>query len=103
MAESRLLFSLGKDYGDNVFKFLAPRTAGFLECAFTSELVFVPAGGGQALLQSVAGRRYAEAAKAGATMLVPLGEGRGGRATWATELQWIYMAMGGRGSGGRRK
>ena len=27
-------------------------------------------------------------------MLVPLDEGRGGRITWATELLWIYLAMG---------
>jgi alpha-tubulin suppressor-like RCC1 family protein len=41
----------------------------------------------------VAGRRHVEAAKKGATMLVPLGDGRGGRIAWATELRWTYMAM----------
>jgi alpha-tubulin suppressor-like RCC1 family protein len=40
----------------------------------------------------VAGRRHVEATKKGATMLVPLGEGREGRIAWATELRWIYMA-----------
>ena len=93
VAESHLLYTLGRDYGDHVFKFLASRDAGRLERAFTRELVFVPAGGGAALLRSVAGRRQVEAAKAGAT-LVPLGERRGGRIAWATELRWLYMAMG---------
>ena len=54
--ESLLLGVLGKDYGDNVFKFLAPRTAACLELTFTRELVFVPPGGVQALLWSVAQR-----------------------------------------------
>ena len=55
-----LLGVLGKDYGDNVFKYLDPRTAACLECTFTSELVFIPLGGVQALLLSVARRRHAE-------------------------------------------
>ena len=93
VAESHLLYTLGRDYGDHVFKFLASRDAGRLERAFTRELVFVPAGGGAALLRSVAGRRHVEAAKAGAT-LVPLGERRGGRIAWATELLWVCVAMG---------
>jgi alpha-tubulin suppressor-like RCC1 family protein len=41
----------------------------------------------------VAARRHVEAAKKGATMLVPLGEGREGRIAWATELRWIRMAV----------
>jgi hypothetical protein len=40
--------------------------------------------------------------KAGATLAV-LGEGREGRATWATELQWIYMAVGPATGGGARQ
>jgi hypothetical protein len=102
MAESILLGVLGKDYGDNVFKYLAPRTAACLETTFTSELVFVQPGGAQALLLSVARRRHAESADAGATLEV-LGEGRGGRMTWATELRWIYMAMGRARVGGAKK
>jgi hypothetical protein len=102
MAESMLLGLLGKDFGDGVFKYLDPRTLARLECTFTSELVFVPLGGAQALLLSVARRRHAEAAEAGATLEV-LGEGREGRATWATELLWIYMAMGRARVGGGRK
>ena len=65
-AESILLGALGKDYGDGVFKYLDPRTLARLEATFTRELVFVPPGGVQALLLSVAQRRHAEAAKAGA-------------------------------------
>ena len=102
MAESVLLGVLGKDYGDNVFKYLDPRTAACLECTFTSDLVFVQPGGAQALLRSVAQRRHAEAARAGATLEV-LGEGREGRATWATKLRWIYMAMGRARVGGAKK
>jgi alpha-tubulin suppressor-like RCC1 family protein len=94
VAESLLLYILRRDYGDHVFKFLASRDAGRLECTFTSELVFVPAGGGLALLRSVAGRRHVEAAKAGAT-LVPLGDRRGGRKiTCATERLLVCVAMG---------
>ena len=55
-AESILLGVLGKDYGDGVFKYLDPRTLARLECTFTRELVFVPPGGVQALLWSVAQR-----------------------------------------------
>jgi alpha-tubulin suppressor-like RCC1 family protein len=102
MAESMLLGVLGKDFGDGVFEYLAPRTAACLECTFTRELVFVPLGGAQALLLSVAQRRHAEAVKAGATLEV-LGEGREGRATWARELRWIYMAMGRARAGGSKK
>jgi alpha-tubulin suppressor-like RCC1 family protein len=102
MAESMLLGVLGKDFGDGVFKYLDPRTAARLECTFTRELVFVPLGGAEALLLSVARRRHAEAAKAGATLAV-LGEGREGRATWATELRWIYMAVGRARVGGAKK
>jgi alpha-tubulin suppressor-like RCC1 family protein len=92
MTESMLLGVLCKDFGDGVFKYLDPRALARLELTFTSELVFVQLGGAQALLRSVARRRHAEAAKAGATLAV-LGEGREGRATWATELRGIYMAM----------
>jgi hypothetical protein len=102
MAESMLLGVLGKDFGDGVFKYLAPRTLARLETTFTRELVFVQLGGVQALLLSVAQRRHAEAAKAGATLAV-LDEGRGARATWATELRWIYMAMGRARVGGAKK
>jgi hypothetical protein len=102
MAESMLLGVLGKDFGDGVFKYLDPRTAACLETTFTSELVFVQPGGAQALLLSVAQRRHAEAAKAGATLGV-LGEEREGRATWAMELRWIYMAMGRARVGGAKK
>jgi hypothetical protein len=102
MAESMLLGVLGKDFGDNVFKYLDPRTAACLETTFTSELVFVQPGGVVALLLSVARRRHAEAAEAGATLEV-LGEGRVGRATWATELLWIVMAMGRARVGGAKK
>jgi alpha-tubulin suppressor-like RCC1 family protein len=91
--ESILLGVLGKDFGDNVFKYLAPRTIACLETTFTSELIFVPLGGVQALMRSVAQRRHAEAAAAGAT-LEALGEEQGGRVTWSAELQSIYMAMG---------
>jgi alpha-tubulin suppressor-like RCC1 family protein len=102
MAESMLLGLLGKDYGDGVFKYLGPRTLARLEATFTRELVFIPLGGVQALLLSVARRRHAEAVKEGATLGV-LGEGREGRATWATELRWIYMAMGRARVGGAKK
>jgi alpha-tubulin suppressor-like RCC1 family protein len=102
MAESILLGVLGKDYGDGVFKYLDPRTAACLETTFTRELVFVPLGGAEALLLSVARRRHAEAAEAGATLAV-LGEGRDGRATWATELRWIYMGVGRARVGGAKK
>ena len=54
--ESLLHAALGKDYGDNVFKYLAPRDLAHLELTFTRELVFVPPGGVQALLWSVAQR-----------------------------------------------
>ena len=100
--ESGLLSILNKDFGDGVFTYLCPRTAARLECTFTSDLVFIPLGGVQALLQSVARRRHAEATEAGATLGV-LGEGRGGRATWAKELRWIYMAMGRARVGGAKK
>jgi alpha-tubulin suppressor-like RCC1 family protein len=102
MVEAILLGVLGKDYGDNVFKYLAPRTLARLETTFTRELVFVPLGGAQALLLSVARRRHAEAAEAGATLMV-LGDGREGRATWAKELLWIYMSMGRARVGGAKK
>ena len=103
VAEPLLLGTLRRDYGDHVFKFLAPCDAARLERALPSDLVFVAAGEGVALLRSVAGRRHAEAAKAGSTMLVPLGEEREGRVTWATELRWIYMAMGRLRVGGAKK
>ena len=81
--------------GDHIFKYLAPREAGLLERALPHDLVFVQAGAGEALLRSVAGRRHAEAAKAGAGVatLVPLGEGREGRVTWTAELLWIQVAV----------
>jgi hypothetical protein len=75
--ESGLLSILNKDFGDGVFTYLCPRTAARLECTFTSDLVFIPLGGVQALLQSVARRRHAEATEAGATLGV-LGEGGAG-------------------------
>ena len=92
---SLLLSSLGKDYGDDIFKYLAPRDFGHFEQALPKDLVFVEAGaagGGVALLRAVAGRQHAEAAKKGAMTLVPLGEERNGRITWATELLWAYLA-----------
>ena len=55
MAESLLLAALRQDSGEHVFKYIAPPDAGRLERAFTSELVFVPAGGGEALLRSYLG------------------------------------------------
>ena len=90
--EALLLAALRQDSGEHVFKYLAAPDAGRLERAFTRELVFVPAGGGEALLRLVAGRMYADALKKGAT-LVPLGEQREGRITWAKELLWIFMAL----------
>ena len=92
MAESMLLFAVRQDYGEHVFKYLAPPDAGRLEVSFTRELVFVPLGGGEELLRSVARLLHADAVKNG-VQLVPLGEGRGGRITWATELLWIYLAI----------
>jgi alpha-tubulin suppressor-like RCC1 family protein len=105
MAESLLLAFVRHDYCDHVFKYLAPPDAGRLECAFTSDLVFVEAGAveGDQLLRSVARRRHAEAVKAGAKMPVPLGERREGRVTWAMELRWIYMAMARLRVGGAKK
>jgi alpha-tubulin suppressor-like RCC1 family protein len=91
--ESLLIAALRQDSGDHVFKYLAPRNLAPLEQSLTSKLVFVPAGEGDALLHMVAGRRHVEAAKKGATMLVPLGDGREGRIAWATELRCIYMAV----------
>ena len=44
-AESLLLGVLGKDYGDGVFKFLAPRTAACLRCATDSSSACTPPGG----------------------------------------------------------
>ena len=77
MAESMLLFAVRQDYGEHVFKYLAPPDAGRLEVSFTRELVFVPLGGGEELLRSVARLLHADAVKNG-VQLVPLGEGRGG-------------------------
>ena len=71
--ESLLIAALRQDSGDHVFKYLAPRNLARLEQCLTSKLVFVPAGEGDALLHMVAARRHVEAAKKGATMLVPLG------------------------------
>jgi alpha-tubulin suppressor-like RCC1 family protein len=52
----------------------------------------------------VAARRHVEAAKKGATMLVPLGEGREeGRITWAAELRWVFMALARLRVGGAKK
>jgi alpha-tubulin suppressor-like RCC1 family protein len=51
----------------------------------------------------VAARRHVEAAKMGATMLVPLGDGREGRIAWATELRWIRMAVARLRVGGAKK
>jgi len=66
--EAESLRRARQDDGDGVFTYLAPRTAACLELAFTRELVFVPPGGAQALLWSVARRRHAETAKAGVTL-----------------------------------
>jgi alpha-tubulin suppressor-like RCC1 family protein len=90
--ESLLIASLRQDVGEHIFKFLASRDTGRLERAFTRELVFVKVGGGEALLRLVAARRHTEAAKRGTT-LAPLGEARGGRKTWATELLWINVVV----------
>ena len=103
VAEPLLLGTLRRDYGDGIFKFLAPCDAARLERALPSDLVFVAAGAGVALLRAVAGRRHAEAAKAGAAMLVPLGERRAGRATWATELLWVYVVAAQLRMGGAKK
>jgi alpha-tubulin suppressor-like RCC1 family protein len=93
--ESLLIAALHQDSGDHILKHLAPRNLGRLERALTRELVFVPAGGGEALLRLVAGRRHAEAAKKGAELFGPLRDQvEGGRITWATELRRIYVAMG---------
>jgi alpha-tubulin suppressor-like RCC1 family protein len=93
MDADALLSLLPKDFGDHIFKYVAPPDAGHLEIAFPRDLVFVEAGAGEALLRLVVARRHAEAVKAGASMLVPLGEGRAGRVTWATELRWVRMAI----------
>ena len=92
-AESLLLFALGQDYGEQIFKYVSPHTAGLLECVFSRELVFVPAGKGDALLRIMAGRRHTESAKKSGVKLVPLGPGREGRVTWAMELLWIHLAV----------
>jgi alpha-tubulin suppressor-like RCC1 family protein len=94
MEADSLLSVLPKDFGDHIFKYVAPPDAGHLEIAFPRDLVFVEAGAGEAaLLRLMVGRRHVEAVKAGASMLVPLGEGRAGRVTWATELRWVRMAI----------
>ena len=94
MDADALLSLLPKDFGDHIFKYVAPPDAGHLEIAFPRDLVFVEAGAGEAaLLRLMVGRRHVEAEKAGASMLVPLGEGRAGRVTWATELRWVRMAI----------
>ena len=62
------LGAVGQDYDNVVFKCLAPCSFTSLELTFTRELVFVPPGGAQALLWSVARRRHAETAKAGVTL-----------------------------------
>jgi alpha-tubulin suppressor-like RCC1 family protein len=101
--ESLIIAALRQDSSEHVFKYLAPRSLARLEQCLTSKLVFVPAGGGDALLCMVAGRQHVDAAKKGATMLVPLGEGRDGRVAWATELRWIHLAMGRLRAGGAKK
>ena len=95
--EPLLLAALRQDYGDHVFKHLAPRDFGHLESALPHDLVFVAAGAAgaakeAALLRSAAGRAYVEAAKKGAK-LKPFGERRGGRVTWATEFARIHRAL----------
>jgi alpha-tubulin suppressor-like RCC1 family protein len=101
--ESLLIAALRQDSGDHVFKYLAPRNLARLEQCLTSKLVFVPAGEGDALLHMVAARQHVEAAKKGATMLVPLGDGREGRITWTMELRWIRMAVARLRVGGAKK
>jgi hypothetical protein len=91
--ESLLIAALRQDSSEHIFKYLSPRDFCGLETALTSKLVFVPAGEGDALLHILATRLHAEAANKRATMLVPLGEGREGRITWAREIRWIRMAV----------
>ena len=84
--------ALHRNWAFHVVKYLAPHDAGRLEQCLARDSVFVEAAV-TPLLRMVAGRMQAAAEKAGATMLVPLGEERGGRVTWAKELLWIYVAM----------
>ena len=86
-AEPLLLATLRRDHGDHVVKYLHPFDVARLEQSIPRD-----DGAGEALMRAAAGRRHAAAAKKGATLAL-LGEGRGGRITWATELLWIYMAM----------
>ena len=84
--------ALHRNWAYHVFKHLTPHDAGRLEQCLASATVFTePAV--TPLLRMVAGRMQAAAEKEGATMLVPLDEGREGRITWAKELLWIFMAM----------
>ena len=91
-APTFLRSALHRNWAYHVFKHLTPHDAGRLEQCLASASVFTEAAV-TPLLRMVAGRMQAVAEKAGATMLVPLDEGRGGRITWARELLWIYMAM----------
>ena len=94
--------ALHRNWAYHVFKHLTPHDAGRLEQCLASASVFTePAV--TPLLRMVAGRMQAAAEKAGAKMLVPIGEGRGGRITWAMELLWIYVAMARVRIGGAKK
>ena len=79
--------ALHRNWAYHVFKHLHPYDAGRLEQCLASATVF-PEPAVTPLLRMVAGRMQAAAEKEGATMLVPIGEGRGGRITWAMELLW---------------
>jgi alpha-tubulin suppressor-like RCC1 family protein len=101
-APTFLRSALHRNWAYHVFKHLTPHETGRLEQCLASASVFTePAV--TPLLRMVAGRMQAVAEKEGATMLVPLDEGRGGRITWATELLWIYVAMGRVRVGGAKK
>ena len=83
--------ALHRNWAYHVFKHLSPGDAALLEQCLARDTVFtelavVP------LLRVVAGRMHTEAAKEGAT-LVPLGEAREGRITWATEIRLIAARL----------
>jgi alpha-tubulin suppressor-like RCC1 family protein len=101
-APTLLRSALHRNWAYHVFKHLTPHDAGRLEQCLASASVFTEAAV-TPLVRMIAGRMQAVAEKEGATMLVPLDEGRGGRITWARELRLIYMAMGRARVGGAKK
>jgi len=101
-APTFLRSALHRNWAYHVFKHLTPHDAGRLEQCLASASVFTePAV--TPLLRMVAGRMQAVAEKEGATMLLPLDEGRGGRITWARSYGGSTWRCGGCGSGGRRR